>query len=330
MCLFLFTGGGSETGMRRLGAIDAVFLAAERPKNYFTHAMAVMVLDPSTMPAEDRVEAVREYVRERIHLVSPLRRRLVRTPLGLDVPRWMDDPRVDIDRHIRAMTLPKPVTALDLASFVSDVAGRKLDRRYPLWEMYVVEGFEDRLCIVAKVHHSLMDGVAGMQFMASLFALDPGAPPPPAAGPKAPEIRPGDMAMLAGSISSMIRRPLFGVRAAEQTFGAGIRVARQLVEHRRSGGGPLTAPFSGPHTPFDMPVTPRRQVAFTSLSLDRIKRVARAFDVTINDVVSPWWQVPCGASSFPWRSCLKSSSWLPCRFRCAVIKAWSKPIWSAS
>ncbi len=272
--------------MRRLGAIDAVFLAAERPRNYFTHAMAVMVLDPSTMPAEDRVTAVRDYVRERIHLVSPLRRRVVQIPLGLDVPRWIDVARVDLERHIKAVRLSEPVTAVELASFVSDLAGHKLDRRYPLWEMYVVEGFEDdRLCIVAKLHHSLMDGVAGMQFLASLFALEPSAPPPPAPGPNVPERQPGGMAMTACSVTSMIRRPLFGARAVEQTFSAGIRIGRQVLEHRRSGGAPLTVPFSSPHTPFDMPVTPRRQIAFTSLSLDKIKRVARAFDVTINDVV---------------------------------------------
>jgi len=266
--------------------LDAVFLAAEGPANYVTHGMAVMVLDPSTMPVGDRVVAVRDYVRERIHLVPALRRRLVQVPLGLDVSRWVDDPRVDLDHHIRAVRLPPPGSAVELAAFVSDLAGRKLDRRYPLWEMYVVEGFEeDRLCIVAKLHHALMDGVAGMHFMASLFSLEPSAPPPPAPEPQFPERRPGDLAMLAGSLASMMRRPLFGARAMGQTFDAGVRVAHQLVDHRRSGGTSLTAPFSAPRTPFDTPVTPRREIAFKSLSLTKIKSVARAFDVTINDVV---------------------------------------------
>jgi len=272
--------------MRRLNGIDAAFLAAEGPASYVTHGMAVMVLDPSTMPPGDRVIAVREYVRERIHLVSPLQRRLVTMPLGLDVPRWIDDPRVDLDHQIRAVRLPTPVTEVELASFVSDLAGRKLDRRYPLWEMYVVEEFEgDRLCIVAKLHHSLMDGAAGMQFMASLFALQPDVPAPPTPGSQVPEGRPGDLAMLASSLVSMIQRPLLGARAVEHTLGAGIRVVRQIVDHHRRGGAPLTAPFSAPHIPFNTTVTPRREVAFTSLSLDKIKGVAHAFEVTINDVV---------------------------------------------
>ncbi len=272
--------------MKRLSGLDAVFLAAEGPANYVTHGMAVMVLDPTTMPVGDRVLAVKNYVRERIHLVPPLQRRLVQVPLGLDVPSCIDDPLVDLDYHIQAAKLPAPVTAVELGMFVSGLAGHKLDRRYPLWQMHVDEGFEgDHLCILAKLHHSLMDGSAGMQFMASLFALEPHAPAPPAPGPQVPERRPSDLATLAGVLASMIRRPLSGARAVEQTLGAGTRVARQLVDHRRRRGAPLTVPFSAPHLPFEKPITPRRETAFVSLSLDKIKGVTRAFDVTINDVV---------------------------------------------
>jgi diacylglycerol O-acyltransferase len=272
--------------MRRLSGLDAVFLAAEGPPNYFTHGMAVMVLEPSTMPAGDRVGAVREYVRQRIHLVPPLHRRLVPVPLGLDVPKWMDDPRVDLDRHIQGVQLPTPVAAEALATFVAGIAGHKLNRHYPLWEMHVIEGFEgDRLCIVAKLHHALMDGGAGMQFMASLFALEPDAPPPSEPGPQVAERRPSGLAMLAGAVPSMFRRPLSGARAVQQTLGAGVRGGRQLVAHRRRGGSAPPIPFRAPRLPFDSPITPRREVAFTSLGLDTIKGVARAFEVTVNDVV---------------------------------------------
>ena len=150
----------------------------------------------------------------------------------------------------------------------------------------MVEGFEgDGLCIVAKLHHSLMDGVAGMQFMASLFALEPNSPSPPAPEPQLPEAQPGDWALIAGSLASTFRRPLFGARAAGRSLGAGVRVARHLIDHRGSDSAPLSAPFTAPDTPFDTPVTPQREVAFTSLPLDRIKSVARSFEVTVNDVV---------------------------------------------
>jgi len=272
--------------MRRLSGMDAVFLAAEGPENYLGHTMAVLVLDPSTMPAGDRVGAIREYVGDRLHLVPPLQRCLVEVPLGLDAPRWIDGVRVHLDRHIQEVQLPEPVGVRQLASFVSDLAERKLDRRYPLWRIYVVDGLVGgRLCIVAKMHHALMDGGAGMAFMASLFDLDPEAAVAPAPAPQVRDRRPGDLGMVAGSMTSVFRRSLIGVRATGRTLGAATRVARRLVDHRSRHGAPLAVPFSSPHLMFNAPVTTRREVAFTSLSLETIKGVARAFEVTVNDVV---------------------------------------------
>ena len=270
----------------RLSGLDALFLAAEGPANYVTHTMAVMVLDPRTMPGGDPVTVVKDYVRARIHLVPPLQRRLVPVPFGLDVPRWIDDPHIDFDRHIRKAGLPTPVTDVALAAFVSALAERKLDRHHPLWEMYVVEGLEgDRLCVVAKLHHSLMDGGAGMQFMASLFALEPDSPTPSTPEPLTPVRQPGDLAQLACALRGIVLRPLAGVRAVEQTFVAGVRVSRQLLDNRRRGGPPPTIPFSAPRLPFDRPVSPRRQIAFTSIPLDEVKSVAKDLEVTVNDVV---------------------------------------------
>ena len=271
---------------RRLSGLDAVFLAAEGPPNYVTHTMAVMVLDPRTMLGGDPVNAVKDYVRARIHLVPPLQRRLVPVPFGLDVPKWIDDPHIDLDHHIQKAGLPTPVTDVELAAFVSALAERKLDRHHPLWEMYVVEGFEgDRLCVVAKLHHSLMDGGAGMQFMASLFALEPDSGTPSTPGTLMPVGRPGGLAQLACALRGIVLRPLAGARAVEQTLVAGVRVSRQLLDNRRRGGSLPTIPFSAPRLLFDAPVTPRRQIAFTSIPLDEVKGLAKDFGVTINDVV---------------------------------------------
>jgi len=272
--------------MRRLSGLDAIFLAAEGPAKYLTHTMAVMVLDPSAMPDGDRVEAVRAYIGERIHLVPPLQRCLVEVPLGLDAPRWIEGAQVDLEHHIRGARLPAPATAVELASFVSDLAGRRLDRRYPLWEMYVVDGYEGgRVCIVAKLHHSLMDGGAGMQFMASLFDLDPDSPAPPPPEHPARDRRPGRLATLARSVGPMCRRPVIGARAVEQTLGAAVRVGRELVDRRRRGGGPLAVPFAAPTLQFNAQITSRREIAFASLPLKTIKDVAHGSGVTVNDVV---------------------------------------------
>ena len=62
----------------------------------------------------------------------------------------------------------------ELASFVADLEPEPLDREFPLWSMHVVEGLDDdTIAVIAKVHHALMDGVGGMQFMASMYSLTP-------------------------------------------------------------------------------------------------------------------------------------------------------------
>lgn len=270
----------------RLSGLDAAMLAAEKPANYYMHTMAVLMLDASTMPPGDHLAAVRDYVRSRIHLVPPLRRRLVQTPMGLDVAQWVDVPNVDLEHHIRRVTLPSPGTVVELAALASALDAGKLDRRYPLWEMYVVEGLADGgFCIVAKVHHALMDGIAGMQFMASLFAFEPDAQPPPAPGPEKADRAPAAPVMLIGALASALRRPHRAVIAVGDTLRSGTRVVRRVVYERRVGDVPLTAPFSGPHTLFDVPITPRREIAFASLPMRKIRRVAHAFGVTVNDVV---------------------------------------------
>jgi len=39
---------------------------------------------------------------------------------------------------------------------------QQLDRSKPLWELYVVEGFEDEgFALIAKIHHCMIDGMSG-------------------------------------------------------------------------------------------------------------------------------------------------------------------------
>lgn len=277
---------GSLHEKRHLGCLDAMFLAAEAPTNYAMHTMAIMALDPSTMPPGDRVDTVRSYLASRIHLVPPLYRRLIETPLGLGTPVWVEDRCVDLDRHVQPVVLPRPGTPRQLASFVSERTEHKLDRRYPLWEMHVVEGYGDgTLPIVVKVHHALMDGIAGMSFMASLFAPAPDSPPSPVRAEVRSTSTPSGLAMAADDLASAIGRPFRGVRAAGDSLLAGLRILRGLTRAGRLRVTDLTVPFTAPRVPFGEPITPRREVAFTSLPLDQVRLVARAFDVTVNDAV---------------------------------------------
>src|SRR5213078_3755466 len=162
--------------MQRLRGFDAAFFHFETPTNHL-HVGQACVFDPSTAPAGHSFDDVRQLMEDRIHLIPPFRRRAVEVPFGLHNPIWIEDPDFDLDYHLRRAALPAPGGPEELAAFAADVAGRPLDRRKPLWEAYVVEGLEHgHQAFVSKIHHSLIDGVAGVAILAALFDLAPDAP----------------------------------------------------------------------------------------------------------------------------------------------------------
>ena len=120
--------------MRQLTSLDVQFLAAEDGRTH-GHVSAVSILDPATAPEGKLTLAdITRVFRERLHLLPPLCWRLVEVPLGLDDPRWLDDPDFDLEFHLRELYLPPPGNLAQLAEQVSRIVSRPLDRARPLWE----------------------------------------------------------------------------------------------------------------------------------------------------------------------------------------------------
>ena len=168
---------GRTMNVTRLGGLDAAFLAVENPLNPL-HVMAIMVLDPSTVPDGFSADRFVATLADRLPRLAPLRRRVVDAPLGLSRPVWSDGETPDLAHHLRRATLDPPGDMVALAAFAASIADVTLDRSRPLWELYVVEGCANgRVAVVAKLHHSLMDGAAGMEFMGALLTLSPDTEP---------------------------------------------------------------------------------------------------------------------------------------------------------
>ena len=111
-------------------------------------------------------------------------RRLVEVPFRLGHPVWVDDPDFDIDNHLRRAALPSPGGMRELADFAADVVSRQLHRDRPLWEMWIVEGVEDeKIAMVAKMHHCTVDGISGAELLGVLLDLEPA---PAETGPRTP------------------------------------------------------------------------------------------------------------------------------------------------
>lgn len=160
---------------------DAVMWTIERDPQLRSTITAVAMLD--RQPDRDRLRARVERTMKQ----SPkLHQRVVEPALGMGRPRWVDDPAVDIDYHLRTVAAPEAAGGHWLLDFAGHLAESGFDRSRPLWEFVLVEGLPDgRAALVQKVHHSLTDGIGGVELMVGLF--DTSRNPRPQ---KAPNSRP--------------------------------------------------------------------------------------------------------------------------------------------
>lgn len=276
--------------MERLTGLDAAFLYMETPTTYM-HVASTTIFDPSSVEGGYSFQRVKRTVEQRLHLLPPFRRRLIEVPFGLHHPIWVDDPDFDLDYHIRRAALPSPGGMRELAEFSADIVSRPLDRRRPLWEMWLVEGLEGGyVASVAKVHHAAVDGVSGVELTAVLLDLEPEAD---VDGPEEPfeaDRIPSDVEMLAYAVTSLSRQPWRIARSVARTARAALRLGARNAFGPTGGAerrkkDPPPAPFTAPRTILNGSIGPRRQVAFTSVSLGELKAIKDAFDVKLNDVI---------------------------------------------
>ena len=113
--------------------------------------------------------------------LRPLLRQRPRTPVSsLGQLWWETDEDVDLEYHVRPSALPAPGRVRELLALVSRLHGSLLDRHRPLWEFHLIEGLEGRrFATYTKIHHSLVDGVAGMRLLTKSLTEDPDATIPP-------------------------------------------------------------------------------------------------------------------------------------------------------
>ncbi|WP_188193654.1 WS/DGAT/MGAT family O-acyltransferase [Nonomuraea sp. SYSU D8015] len=278
--------------MPQLTALDAQFLHFETATNVANIAgLAVLDGDLNRTDLQNLLE-------QRLPYVPALRRRLAQVPFGLDHPYWVQEDDLDLDYHVREIGLPPPGDDRQLAEQVSRLHARRLDRGRPLWEIYLIHGLSGgRVGLYTKIHHAAVDGIGGADVLAALLDLGPEPAPPPAVAPERDEPPPGPAEMVVRGLARLALNPAHAVRFAARAaphldeipivsrlpgsrFVSGL--ARQLAG---AGQAPELPTLPAPKTPFSGPVSQHRRFAFVSLPLEEIKRVRKAFGVTVNDVV---------------------------------------------
>jgi diacylglycerol O-acyltransferase len=268
--------------MQRMNGIDPMFIYSETPETPMEVAYAC-IFDPATAPGGYSFDAVRALLAERVPTLPPFRRRLMAVPFGLDHPRWVDDPEFNLDNHLHRAAAPDPGGEVELTQMVAAIMSRPLMKYQPPWEMHVIEGLSGgRVGLVAKIHHAVIDGVAGAQLMAQLLDLSAeGRTITEFCPPWLPPALPSSAQLVADALPNLITSPIRAWRAVREIGRTAVRLARRAAD---SETGPISIPLGAPST-FETPVGASRAVSFAELKMREVLELKEQFGVTVNDVV---------------------------------------------
>ncbi|MGY1743686.1 MULTISPECIES: WS/DGAT/MGAT family O-acyltransferase [unclassified Blastococcus] len=262
---------------------DAGFYFAES-ENTPLHVGSVAVFEG---PAPSYGDVIRLLL-SKLPLVPRYRQRVRPVPFQLGRPLWVDDPHFQILYHVRHTAVPGPGSDEQLRNLAGRVLGQRLDLAKPLWELWLVEGLENgRWAIISKVHHCMIDGVAGTDLMQLMFDLTPDATHPE---PQdwTPQRSPSGVEVVAGAVQDALTQPLRQIAAGEGGSGIG-GLARTLMGTTRSVAKTLPTVARQLTTPIARslsgPIGPHRRWAWTEAEFDELKPIRTALGGTVNDVV---------------------------------------------
>jgi len=263
-----------------MSALDAEFLHLEDGISHMHIGCVCVFADPP--PSFDDIAGM---IGAKLHLIPRYRQRVRSVPLELGRPVWVDDPHFTLAYHLRHTALPAPGDDAALCRLMGRIMSQPLDRGRPLWETWLVEGLEgSHWALVFKIHHCMVDGIAGVGLLRVLLDLEShttvGEPEP-----WEPEAEPHGSAKvldawgdLAGNVIAAARWLPRGITHPADTIRSTVGTAQGLA--RFAGALGATPPLS-----IEGSIGPHRTWAHSSASLGDVRTIRSAFGGTINDVV---------------------------------------------
>ena len=267
----------------RLSWGDSVFLNLER------EGMPLNVACICVLEGDIEYKTYLQFVESRLPLIPRFLMRVVASPLNIGLPIWDYDPGFNLERHVCEETLEDGSDA-DLKALAGEIFGKVMDRQHPLWDLTLVRGLKgDRTAIIARMHHCLADGIAGVGVLNALMDATPEVPRLPKRKtrfrvPPPHDVAPSLMGGLTSSYSNFMERILSGwadvLNIGERTLANGGNApseefARLMPE--------ITAPTE--RLRFNVLYRGPQKFACTEISLEEVKAIRHACGTSINDVL---------------------------------------------
>jgi len=273
--------------MKRIGLLDASWLSME---SYDTpmHVAALMIFEIPKNSSKSYVRDLFAKLRMQTQTVAPWNYKLkTKRRLGALLSRsWVEDQNINLDFHVRHSALPSPGSERELGVLVSRLHAHQLDLNRPLWEYHLIEGLEhNRFAIYFKVHHSLVDGVNGAKMIQRTLNSGPNSDEVLAFWSQGYSSQPLGKSDLPSSTENaglgLIEGVFKDLTTIPHAWSALVKTTKLFV----SGSADLVAPFDAPHSTLNSRVTAQRRYATQSYDIDRLKRIAKVTDSSVNDIV---------------------------------------------
>ncbi len=266
-----------------MNALDAAFLHFERAHSPLSIGCVTILDGPVSR------DQLLHHLDSHLAGIERFTQRAVPAPFSLAHPSWLPDPEFDLRNHVHRTGVPRPGGGPELCETVAELMGRPLDRGRPLWETHLLDGLSDeRVAVLYRVHHCMLDGVAGAVVLDTLLDTEPAGRrerPTSSQGMSSDHLEPGPGPLgqaLSDSLAVVGRqwRQALGLVRGPERLRRAIDPARNLSRWalRRLLEAPSPLPWNGP-------IGPRRCVAFARFPLEPIRKIRAARGCTVNDVV---------------------------------------------
>ncbi|MFM0049365.1 WS/DGAT/MGAT family O-acyltransferase [Caballeronia grimmiae] len=273
--------------MEHLGSTDAAFLHLETPETP-THIGSLMLFELPEGYKGDFYEDVKALLSKRLHLCSLFHRKLAQMPFQLADPIWVEDDDVDIEYHVRSLTLPKPGTKAQLEQLVARLHSSLLDRSRPLWEAYVIDGLDNgQVAYYTKVHHATIDGKAAVEMGKVLYDVSPVVRevPPPRRSRRSYSSQLGMLELLRAAATNTTKL-YTEIGALLPTAFKAVGTAGHVFATRRLTDGNRSLNLGlAPKTIFNESITNQRSYTTMSLPFDEVKTLSARVGGTVNTLV---------------------------------------------
>ena len=268
--------------MQQLKPLDAAFVDAEDSDRNASFAIGSIAVFEGPPPAYDEFVSA---LFARLPLIPQYRRKLRKVPLAIGPPVWVDDPHFDLRYHVRETALPSPGGPEQLQALMARVMAQRLDRDYPLWEYWLVQGLDqDRWALITKVHHCMVDGVSGADMYQAILDLSPEPGPLPAIQDEPATSEPSSLSIAAQATANLALLPVHEAGAVQRALADPGHAVRQAATTLRGLARYARALPPAPRSSLSGSIGRQRRYTWVRASLDDAKTIKNELGGTVNDV----------------------------------------------